>query len=63
MQSQTAFVGGPFDAPPAPIIGNVTNVTTGKAAFGYFAAGGISANATTTPETIPDPDNPNSCLD
>jgi hypothetical protein len=63
VQSQTAFVGGPFDAPPAPIIGNVTNVTTGKAAFGYFAAGGISANATTTPETIPDPDNPNSCLD
>lgn len=63
LRSQTAFVGGPFDAPPAPIIGNVTNVTTGKATFGYFAAGAISVNATTTPETIPNPDNPNSCLD
>ena len=63
LQSQTAFVGGPFDAPPAPITGNVMNVTTGKAAYGYFAAGGISANATTTPETRPDPENPNSCLE
>ncbi len=59
LQSQTAFVGGPFDAPPAPITGNVMNVTSGIAAYGYFAAGGISANAAQTPETEP----AESCLD
>ncbi|HAW19521.1 DUF4249 domain-containing protein [Salibacteraceae bacterium] len=58
LQSQTAFVGGPFDSPPAPIRGNLNNLTTGKPAFGYFAAGGISANATAIPDTIPDVDCP-----
>lgn len=59
LQNQTAFVGGPFDSPPAPITGNVKNVTTGTNAYGYFAAGGISANATQAPETEPN----ESCLD
>lgn len=53
VRNQTAFVGGPFDTPPAPIKGNLRNVTTGKNAFGFFAAGGISANAVVVPNTIP----------
>ncbi|MEZ4722304.1 MAG: DUF4249 family protein [Flavobacteriales bacterium] len=56
VRNQTAFVGSPFDAPPAPIQGNVKNVTKGTAAFGYFAAGGISANAAIVPEVRPDED-------
>ena len=53
LRNQTAFVGGPFDTPPAPIVGNIKNLTTGKDAFGYFACGGISANAAIVPDTIP----------
>ena len=53
LRNQTAFVGGPFDTPPAPIRGNLKNVTTGKEAFGYFVAGGISANAGFVPEVVP----------
>ncbi|NQV53521.1 MAG: DUF4249 domain-containing protein [Flavobacteriales bacterium] len=52
-RNQTAFVGGPFDTPPAPIRGNVKNVSTGKDAFGYFICGGISATAVIVPDTIP----------
>lgn len=53
LRNQTAFVGGPFDTPPAPIKGNLKNITTGKDAFGYFVAGGLSANAGFVPETAP----------
>ena len=52
-RNQTAFIGGPFDTPPAPIRGNVKNVSKGTEAFGYFMAGGISANAAIVPDTIP----------
>ena len=52
IRNQTAFVGGPFDTPPAPIRGNLKNVTTGKEAFGYFVAGGVSANAGFVPTEI-----------
>ncbi len=35
--TQTAFVGGPFDNPPAPVTGNITNVDDpNKFALGYF---------------------------
>lgn len=54
LRNQTAFVGGPFDAPPAPIRGNVTNVTTGKLAYGYFGPYAISANFLIVPEEIPE---------
>jgi hypothetical protein len=41
MQSQTAFVGGPFDTPPAPIPSNVLNLDDAKRnARGYFGAVG-----------------------
>lgn len=53
IRSQTAFVGSPFDAPPAPIVGNVKNETTGRNAQGFFHASGISANAVVVPDTIP----------
>jgi hypothetical protein len=53
VRSQTAFVGGPFDGPPAPITGNLMNLTTNKAAYGFFGVGGISANAVAVPDTIP----------
>lgn len=37
VQSQTAFVGSPFDLPPAPIKGNVRNVNRDEPdALGYF---------------------------
>lgn len=54
LRNQTAFVGSPFDTPPAPIRGNLNNVTTGEKAFGYFVAGGISANAGFVPNEIPE---------
>jgi hypothetical protein len=53
LRNQTAFVGGPFDTPPAPIRGNVKNVTLGTEAYGYFMCGGISASASIIPDTIP----------
>jgi hypothetical protein len=53
LRNQTAFVGGPFDTPPAPIQGNVKNITKGTAAYGYFLSGGISASASIVPDTIP----------
>jgi len=41
VQSQTAFVGGPFDTPPAPIVGNVKNITDPERnALGFFGAAG-----------------------
>ncbi|MEX2596419.1 MAG: DUF4249 family protein [Salibacteraceae bacterium] len=53
LRNQTAFVGSPFDSPPAPIKGNVKNISSGERAFGYFMAGGISANAAFVPDSIP----------
>lgn len=41
VQSQTAFVGGPFDTPPAPIRGNVWNTSDPQRnALGFFGAVG-----------------------
>lgn len=41
LQQQTAFVGGPFDPPPSPIRGNITNLTDpDDIALGYFGAAG-----------------------
>lgn len=41
VQSQTAFVGSPFDTPPAPIKGNVHNLSDpDKDALGFFGAAG-----------------------
>lgn len=41
VQSQTAFVGGPFDTPPAPIRGNVKNINDPERnALGFFGAAG-----------------------
>ncbi len=41
LQSQTAFVGGPFDTPPVPILGNLHNRSNpGKDALGFFGAAG-----------------------
>ncbi|MCA1752118.1 MAG: DUF4249 domain-containing protein [Flavobacteriales bacterium] len=41
VQSQTAFVGGPFDTPPAPIRGNVKNISDpNRNALGFFGAAG-----------------------
>lgn len=54
LRNQTAFVGGPFDTPPAPIRGNIHNVTSGETAFGFFAAGGVAANAVAVPEEEPE---------
>ncbi len=35
--SQTADLGGPFDNPPAPVVGNITNLNdANKIALGYF---------------------------
>lgn len=53
MQSQTAFVGGPFDTPPAPIVGNVKNVTDGTNAFGYFLPAAVSVGVVVVPDDIP----------
>ena len=39
LQSQTAFVGSPFDTPPVPIQGNVRNLSDPKRnALGFFGA-------------------------
>lgn len=45
-------VGSPFDTPPAPIPTNVYNNTLDKKAFGFFAVGGLSANAVVVPDTL-----------
>lgn len=38
---QTAYVGGPFDPPPAPIEGNISNISDPtEPALGFFAAAG-----------------------
>ncbi len=42
LQEQVLFVGGPFDPPPAPIIGNIYNVDDEEAiGFGYFTAAAL----------------------
>jgi len=47
LQSQTAFVGSPFDTPPAPIQGNIINLNDEKRpAQGFFGAAGVD-DATT----------------
>lgn len=39
LQTQTAFVGGPFDPPPSPIRGNIVNLTDpNDLALGFFGA-------------------------
>jgi hypothetical protein len=44
VQTQTAFVGGPFDTPPAPIPGNVRNLLDDKRnALGYLGTSGRSS--------------------
>lgn len=44
LQTQTAFVGGPFDTPPARIEGNVENLgDSERNALGFFGAAGIDA--------------------
>lgn len=48
-----ASSGTPFDSPPAPLPSNVYNNTDERYALGYFALGGISANAVIVPDTIP----------
>lgn len=53
LRQQTAFSGGPFDTPPAPIKGNVNNVTDGKKAFGYFVPAAVAVNALIVPDTVP----------
>lgn len=41
LQTQTAFVGGPFDPPPSPIRGNIVNVNDpDDLALGFFGAAG-----------------------
>jgi len=40
--SQTAFVGSPFDSPPAPLIGNMKQVDGNGVALGFF---GVSATS------------------
>lgn len=41
LQSQTAFVGSPFDTPPVPIEGNVRNLSDpNRNALGFFGAAG-----------------------
>ncbi len=41
LQTQTAFVGGPFDPPPSPIKGNIVNVNDpDDLALGFFGASG-----------------------
>lgn len=41
LQTQTAFVGGPFDPPPSPIRGNIQNVNDpDDIALGFFGASG-----------------------
>ncbi len=41
VQAQTAFVGGPFDTPAAPILGNVKNQNSpDRRALGFFGAVG-----------------------
>ena len=41
LQQQTAFVGGPFDSPPAPIRGNIRNINDpDDLALGFFGAAG-----------------------
>lgn len=45
-------VGSPFDTPPAPIPTNVYNNTLDKKGLGFFAVGGLSANAVVVPDTL-----------
>lgn len=53
VRAQTAFVGGPFDTPPAPIVGNVKNVTDGTNAYGYFVASAVSVGYAVVPSSNP----------
>jgi len=48
---QTQFVGGPFDVPPSPIIGNVRNVEDqNDYTLGYFMVGGKDIDTVIVPE-------------
>ena len=44
LQTQTAFIGGLFDSPPAALVGNIVNLDPdGKKALGYFGVSAMSA--------------------
>lgn len=53
LRQQTAFVGSPFDTPPAPIRGNLKNLTTEKDAFGYFLPAAVSVGRVVVPSENP----------
>lgn len=42
LRFQTAFIGSPFDTPPAPLVGNVKYVNSERTALGYFGASATS---------------------
>jgi hypothetical protein len=51
LNQQTAFVGGPFDSPPAPIPSNVRCVShPDEKVYGYFSCAGVSVAEITVPE-------------
>jgi len=48
---QTQFVGGPFDVPPSPIVGNVRNIENeNDFMLGYFMVGGKDVDTVIVPE-------------
>lgn len=50
---QTQFVGGPFDVPPSPIIGNMRNVKNqNDFALGYFMVGGKDIDTVFVPDAV-----------
>jgi len=50
MALQTQFVGGPFDVPPSPIVGNVRNVEDqNDYLLGYFMVAGKDVDTVTVP--------------
>jgi hypothetical protein len=51
LNQQTAFVGGPFDSPPAPIPSNLRCVShPDEKVYGYFSCAGVSVAEITVPE-------------
>lgn len=49
--TQTAQVGGPFDPPPAPVIGNMTSLSNSdEVVLGYFSAHGLATGQTIVQE-------------
>jgi len=55
MLVQTQFVGGPFDVPPSPIVGNVRNIEDqNDYLLGYFIVGGKDVDTVFVPTIIED---------